>query len=335
MDFSLLKNKTTLLTGAAGFIGSHLAEKILSEGGRVIGVDNFVTGQRKHIEELQHKFPQTFYFVEADASQNPESYLQPLFEEHEVIGGIDFTLHFASPASPPKYQKYPIETYLINSMGTHQLLSYLLSNFPDSRFLFASTSEIYGNPLEHPQKESYWGNVNPNGIRACYDESKRLGESICGVFQRDMGMDVRMVRIFNTYGPRIDLEDGRVIPSFITSSLKGIPFQVYGDGSQTRSFCYIDDLVAGILGLLVHPDGNGKTINLGNPNEFTIVQAVKIFEKVLDHHVEVEYKSLPQDDPARRQPDITRATELLGWRPTVEFEEGIKKTLEYFRNAAS
>ncbi|MEO8581105.1 MAG: NAD-dependent epimerase/dehydratase family protein [Patescibacteria group bacterium] len=317
-------NQIVLITGAAGFIGSHLAETIMNEGGQVIGVDNFITGQKKHIDMLVEQFGTAFKFIEADVSSNPEEYLA---EEQK----IDLILHFASPASPPKYQEHPMETYLVNSMGTHQLLSFLRVHHPQAKFLFASTSEIYGNPLVHPQTEMYWGNVNPNGVRSCYDESKRMGETICGVFQRDFEMDVRMVRIFNTYGPRIDLEDGRIIPSFINAVLNKTPMLIFGDGSQTRSFCYVDDLVSGILALAVHPDGNGQTLNLGNPGEFTVLETVKVFELIVGESLALEHRPLPQDDPMRRQPDITKAKSLLNWEPKVSFEQGLIKTLQYFQ----
>jgi len=266
-----LKEKSVIVTGGAGFIGSHLCERLLNEGAKVTAIDNFITGQPKNIEQL--KTNPNFTFIEADVTQAPESYFLN-------IKTIDLVLHFASPASPPKYQAKPVETYLVNSLATHQLLQYLVKNHPQAKFLFASTSEVYGNPLEHPQKETYWGNVNPNGMRSCYDEAKRLGETICGVHQRDLGMDVRIVRIFNTYGPRIDLDDGRVIPSFVKELKAGGPLTVYGDGSQTRSFCYVDDLVEGILRLATSKDGNGKTVNLGNPGEFTILDAAKVIQEV-------------------------------------------------------
>lgn len=318
-------NQTVLITGAAGFIGSHLAEEVLNEEGKVIGVDNFLTGQKKHIKMLSEKFGDKFRFIEADVSDNPEQYLVDDVK-------IDLVLHFASPASPPRYQEHPVETYLVNTMGTHQLLSYLMAYHPVAKFLFASTSEVYGDPLVHPQPETYWGNVNPNGIRSCYDEAKRMGEAICGVFQRNLGMDVRIVRIFNTYGPRIGLEDGRVIPSFINSVLKKESLTVFGDGSQTRSYCYVDDLVQGILALAVHPQGNGQTINIGNPGEFTVLETVQVFEEIVGYSLPVEHKPLPQDDPTRRQPDITKAKAFLSWEPRISFEDGLRRTLEYFKS---
>lgn len=317
-------NKNVLITGVAGFIGSHLAEKIMDEAGNVIGIDNYITGQKKHVDFLKNKYDTQFTFIEANASTDPHTYLNAQTR-------IDIVLHFASPASPPQYQKYPIETYFVNAFGTHALLSYLKENFHDAVFLYASTSEVYGDPLVHPQPETYWGNVNPNGVRSCYDESKRMGETVCGVFQRDFSQDVRIVRIFNTYGPRLNLYDGRVIPSFINSVLKKEPLQLFGDGSQTRSFCYVDDLVEGILLFVLHPHGNGQTINLGNPGEFTLLEAIQVFEKVVGYSLSVDHKPLPKDDPTRRQPDISKAKAFLNWEPKISFEEGLKKTIEYFK----
>ncbi len=324
MSSSRFNNKTVLITGVAGFVGSHLAEAVMQEGGKVVGADNFITGQRQNIDILTRSFADHFIFTEADVSDYPDKYIPK--DQH-----IDYILHFASPASPPRYQEHPVETYLVNAMGTHQLLSFIQAKQQRIPFLFASTSEVYGDPQVHPQSESYWGNVNPNGKRSCYDEAKRMGETICGVFQRDFQQDVRIVRIFNTYGPRMDLSDGRIIPSFVQSLLHDTPLTVFGDGSQTRSYCYVDDLVSGILALLLHPLGNGKTVNLGNPGEFTIMQTVKMFERVVGHSLQVEYLPLPADDPTRRQPVIQQAKELLQWEPKVDFEEGLRKTIEYFR----
>jgi len=321
-DFAFLENKTVIVTGGAGFIGSHLCERLLKQGAHVVAVDNFITGSEKNIEQL--KSNPNFSFIQADVTQSPETYLQELKQ-------IDLVLHFASPASPPKYQAKPVETYMVNSMGTHLLLQFLLKNFPKARFLFASTSEVYGNPIEHPQKESYWGNVNPNGVRSCYDEAKRLGEAICGVHQRDFQMDVRIVRIFNTYGPRVDLGDGRVVPDFIQQVLSGKPLTVYGDGSQTRSFCYVDDLVEGILRLASSSQGNGKTVNLGNPGELTVLETAKLIQEVAGTQTEIVFQPLPKDDPVRRKPDISQAKELLGWEPQVEFRDGIQKTIEFLK----
>lgn len=318
--------KTVLVAGAAGFIGSHLCDALLASGAKVIGVDNLLTGSKNNIAHLQNNA--NFNFIVADVITAPPSYL-PADKK------IDCILHFASPASPPRYQAHPIETYLVNSIATHNLLQYIKKTNSSARFLFASTSEVYGDPLQHPQTETYWGNVNPNGKRSCYDEAKRLGETICGVHERDFGMDVRMVRIFNTYGPRMDINDGRVIPNFIKQTLSNKKLSIYGDGSQTRSYCYIDDLVKGILLLAGLDNLKGTTLNLGNPEEITILDTAKaIWKEVLGTQSEpaLEYYPLPDDDPVRRRPDITRAQNLLKWHPTVGFTEGLQKTVSYFQH---
>lgn len=315
--------KKVLVTGAAGFLGSHLVEKLLSEGALVMGVDNFLTGNAENLAGIT---TDRFAFIEADVNKPAHTYLQG-----EVF---DFIFHFASPASPPYYQKYPRETYLVNSMATDSLLSYLQETNPAGTFLFAGTSEAYGDPLEHPQKETYWGNVNPNGIRSCYDEAKRLGETICGVFYRDFGIDTRIVRIFNTYGPRIGAEDGRVIPSFVMSAMKNEPMTVFGDGTQTRSYCYVSDLIEGIVRLSLEPQAKGETVNIGNPGEFTVTETAQIIWKEVhgqSSEAKIDYRPLPGDDPTRRKPDITKAKELLGWEPEVSFAEGLKKTVAWFR----
>jgi nucleoside-diphosphate-sugar epimerase len=322
-DSNFFSNTSVLLTGCAGFIGSHLAETLLKMNAQVTGVDNLITGNKKNIEHLLQQYPTQFQVIEADVSQPAENYL-PAQTKYDVV------LHFASPASPPQYQAHPVETYLVNSVGTHYLLQYIKKFQPQARFLFASTSEVYGDPQVHPQTESYWGNVNPNGPRSCYDEAKRLGEAICGVHLRDFDLDVRIVRIFNTYGPRIDLEDGRVIPSFINSLLHQQPIAIFGDGSQTRSFCYVDDLVAGILSLASSDQGKGQTVNLGNPGEFTIKDAAELAMKLTGVQTSFEMKPLPTDDPTRRQPDISRAQQLLNWSPQISFEDGFKRTWDYF-----
>lgn len=324
MKLPYLEHKTVVVTGAAGFIGSHLCDRLLAEGAKVVGIDNFLTGRPANLEHLLADQNEQFTFIEADVNNHPETYLSSMTE-------IDLVLHFASPASPPRYQAHPVETYLVNSLATHQILQYLLHKHAESRFLFASTSEVYGDPQIHPQVEGYWGNVNPNGVRSCYDEAKRLGETICGVHQRDFGMDVRMVRIFNTYGPRIDPDDGRIIPNLLKQALAGDKLTVYGDGSQTRSYCYVDDLVEGILRLASFDNLSGETVNLGNPGEFTVLETAEIIRKEINESLEIAYLPLPKDDPTRRRPDISKAKHLLDWEPQVTFEDGLQKTIEFFR----
>lgn len=331
---NFFSGKTVLVTGAAGFIGSHLSEKLLELGAKVIGVDNLITGKIDNIQQLISGSKYSFNFINADVSQPVENYFH--FDPNT---SVDVVLHFASPASPPVYQKYPVETYLVNSIGTHHLLTFIKEKYPRARFLFASTSEVYGDPEIHPQPESYWGKVNPNGVRSCYDESKRLGESITSVFERDFEIDTRIVRIFNTYGPRIDLDDGRVIPNFIKEALNGVPFTIYGDGSQTRSYCYVDDLVTGILSLAAADEAKGAVVNLGNPGEYTILQTAVELQKIVKDDSQITqaqtpitYHELPKDDPTRRQPDISQAKQLLGWEPKISFQDGLKKTFDYFRD---
>lgn len=320
------KDKTIVVTGAAGFLGSHLTDALLAASATVIGVDNLVSGSTNNIRHLEGN--QSFSFIQADVITAPPSYLPADVK-------VDCILHFASLASPPGYQAKPIETYLVNSLATHNLLQYLKNTNPTGRFLFASTSEVYGDPLEHPQKETYWGNVNPNGKRSCYDEAKRLGETICGVHERDLGMDVRIVRIFNTYGPRMDINDGRVVPNFIKEALAGQKLSVYGDGSQTRSYCYVGDLVKGILMLASGENLKGSTINIGNPGEFTVLDTAKIIWKVIhgDTEPQIEFQPLPSDDPMKRKPDISLAQQRLGWAPSVDFTDGLQQTVRYFQNA--
>lgn len=322
LDFS---SAHVLITGGAGFVGSHLVEYFLRAGAQVVAVDNYLTGQERNLLEFYDN--PRFMFVKADVTQDPASYLPQGFVPTLV-------LHFASPASPPRYQAFPVETYLVNSYGTHQLLQYLKKAAPQARFIFASTSEVYGDPALHPQPESYWGNVNPNGIRSCYDEAKRLGESICGVHYRDFGLDVRIVRIFNTYGPKMDLEDGRVIPNLVKCALDGVPLTVYGDGSQTRSYCFVTDLVAGIARFAQADGLAGQTINLGNPGEFTVKQTAELIVELMDVSSEISYLPLPADDPKQRKPDLTKARELLSWEPTIEFRAGLQETIAFFRQVA-
>jgi len=318
-------NKKILVTGATGFIGSHLSEALLNEGGVVTGVDNFVSSDQTNLKFLNSST--NFTFIEADVSHDPETYLKTQV--------FDFIFHFASPASPPFFRKFAREIYLVNSIGTDHLLQYLKQTNPQGKFIYAGSSEAYGDPLEHPQKESYWGNVNPNGPRSCYDESKRLGETICGVHQREFGLDTRIVRIFNTYGPRMNPKDGRVLTNFVSQALAQEPLTIHGDGQQTRSYCYVSDLVEGILRLAESDLASGATVNLGNPNEFTILQTAQLVWQTVHGAQEPQFTftELPIDDPARRQPDISQAKQLLNWQPEIEFVNGLKMMVEYFKNA--
>lgn len=331
VQLRLMQNKTVLVTGAAGFVASHLVDQLLNLDAKVVGVDNLITGKKANLVSALSK--SNFQLIEADVIQEPSSYLQ-------VIGLAKFDLifHLASPASPPRYQEHPRETYRVNSLGTDRLLQFLLQTNPAGKFIYASSSEIYGEPLEHPQKESYWGNVNPNGLRSCYDEGKRLGETICGVYSRDFGLDVRIARIFNTYGPRLDPDDGRVISNFIKQALASEKITIYGDGKQTRSYCYVSDLVAGLIALALKPEAKDKTVNLGNPGEYTVEQTAQlVFQAVnrTEAKAELIYQPLPADDPTRRQPDISLAQTLLGWQPQIPFEEGLLKTIEWFRQKSA
>lgn len=307
-----------LLTGVAGFLGSHLAERLLGEGHEVVGVDNLSTGQSRNLERLG-RYPR-FTFLRADASR-------PL----EVEGPLDWVLHFASPASPPRYLRLPIETLLVNAEGTRHLLD--LSLRKGARFFLASTSEVYGDPLVHPQPESYWGNVNPVGPRSIYDEGKRYAEALTLAYHRAHGLSVRIVRIFNTYGPGMDPEDGRVVSSFIVQALKGEPLTVFGDGSQTRSFCYVDDLVEGIRRLMEvdYP----YPVNLGNPEEYRVLDLALLVKELTGSASPIVFRPLPQDDPRQRRPDISLARRLLGWEPGIPLDEGLQRTVTYFREVFS
>ncbi len=307
--------KRVLITGAAGFLGSHLCDRFVKEGYRVIGMDNLITGDLKNIEHL-FKLEQ-FEFYHHDVSKFVH-----------VPGHIDYILHFASPASPIDYLKIPIQTLKVGSLGTHNLLG--LAKAKGATILVASTSEVYGDPLVHPQNEDYWGNVNPVGPRGVYDEAKRFQEAITMAYHTFHGVDTKIVRIFNTYGPRMRLNDGRVLPAFIGQALRREDLTVFGDGSQTRSFCYVDDLVEGIYRLLL--SDYHQPINIGNPGEITISQFAEEIIKLTGTTQKVIYKPLPVDDPRQRQPDITRAKQLLGWEPKVTREEGLKITYDYFRN---
>ena len=307
--------KRVLITGAAGFLGSHLCDRFIKEGYAVVGMDNLITGSMDNIEHL-FKLPQ-FEFYHHDVSK----YVH-------VPGNLDYVLHFASPASPIDYLKIPIQTLKVGSLGTHNLLGLALAK--KARILVASTSEVYGDPMVHPQTEEYWGNVNPVGPRGVYDEAKRFQEAITMAYHTFHGLETRIVRIFNTYGPRMRLDDGRVLPAFIGQALRGEDLTVFGDGSQTRSFCYVDDLVEGIYRLLL--SDYASPVNVGNPDEITIRQFGEEILRLTGANQELKSLPLPQDDPKQRQPDITLARKLLGWEPKVSRAEGLKITLEYFQN---
>lgn len=307
--------KTVLITGAAGFLGSHLCDRFIKEGFKVIGMDNLITGDLKNIE---HLFPlEHFEFYHHDVSKFVH-----------VSGDLDYILHFASPASPIDYLKIPIQTLKVGSLGTHNLLG--LAKAKNARILIASTSEVYGDPLVHPQSENYYGNVNTIGPRGVYDEAKRFQESITMAYHRFHGLETRIVRIFNTYGPRMRLNDGRVIPAFMGQALRGEDLTVFGDGSQTRSFCYVDDQVEGIFRLLF--SDYAYPVNIGNPHEISIRDFAEEIIKLTGTDQKVIYKDLPVDDPMQRQPDITLAKKLLDWSPKVDRSEGMKITYDYFKN---
>ncbi len=307
--------KKVLITGAAGFLGSHLCDRFIKEGCSVIGMDNFITGDKKNLYHL--KSNPNFKFIEHDVTQFVK-----------IEGKLDYILHFASPASPIDYLKIPIQTLKVGSLGTHNLLG--LAKAKKARILIASTSEVYGDPLVHPQTEDYYGNVNTIGPRGVYDEAKRFQESITMAYHRFHGLETRIVRIFNTYGPRMRLNDGRVIPAFMGQALRGEDLTVFGDGLQTRSFCYVDDEVEGIYRLLLS-DYN-KPVNIGNPHEITIRDFAEEIIKLTRTKQKVIYKELPIDDPMQRQPDISLAKKVLGWEPKVDRKEGMKKTYEYFKS---
>ncbi len=306
--------KRILITGGAGFLGSHLCERFLAEGYSVICMDNLVTGSLDNIEHLFGR--DEFLFMRQDVT-----------EFLHVPGRLDAVLHFASPASPIDYLELPIQTLKVGSLGTHKALG--LAREKGARFLLASTSECYGDPEEHPQKESYWGNVNPVGPRGVYDEAKRFAEAMTMAYHRYHGVETRIIRIFNTYGPRMRLNDGRALPAFMSQALEGRPITVFGDGSQTRSFCYVDDLVEGIWRRL-NSDGPEPT-NIGNPAEMTILEFAQKVVELTGSASEISFRDLPEDDPKVRQPDITKARTVLGWEPTVDLDTGLRRTLEYFR----
>ena len=306
---------TAVVTGGAGFLGSHLTDRLLKEGISVIGIDNLITGNVANIEHLADN--PDFRFIR----QNVTEFLF-------VPGRVDYVFHFASPASPIDYLQHPIPTLKVGALGTHNSLG--LAKDKGARFLLASTSEVYGDPLIHPQNEEYWGNVNPIGPRGVYDEAKRFAEAITMAYNRYHNVDTKIVRIFNTYGPRMRLNDGRVVPAFIGQALEGKPLTIFGDGSQTRSFCYVSDLIDGIFKLAMSSEH--LPVNIGNPREMTIRQFAEEIIRIMGASAGIEHRELPEDDPKVRQPDISKAKRVLGWEPKVAFEEGIRTTIEYFKN---
>jgi dTDP-glucose 4,6-dehydratase len=309
--------KSALVTGAAGFLGSHLTDRLLGEGYFVLGVDNVSTGDPENLAHLAND--SRFRFEERDICANFDP------------GRVDYVFNLASPASPPEYLRLGIETLRVGSMGVENALQ--IAEKYGAGFFHASTSECYGDPLEHPQKETYWGNVNPVGPRSVYDEAKRFGEAMVMAYHRSRGVNTRMARIFNTYGPRLHPGDGRVISNFLMQALRGEPFTIYGDGLQTRSFCYVDDLIEGIVRLSRSEEH--LPVNLGNPEEYTILECAKAVLDVTGSKSEMSYAELPVDDPTRRRPDITKARTLLGWEPRVGLKDGLKKSLEFFRSRAA
>ncbi len=309
-----VSKKRVLITGGAGFLGSHLCDRFLKEGYYVVAMDNLVTGSLKNIEHLMHR--DDFEYFHGDVS----NYVH-------VPGKLDYILHFASPASPIDYLKMPIQTLKVGSLGTHNCLG--LARAKEARILVASTSEVYGDPTVHPQKESYWGNVNPIGPRGVYDEAKRFQEAITMAYHNHHGLETRIIRIFNTYGPRMRLDDGRVLPAFLSQALRGENLTVFGDGSQTRSFCYVDDLVEGIYRLLL--SDYHLPVNIGNPSEITIKEFGEEIARLTGVEFKPTYQALPENDPMKRRPDITKAKEILGWEPKVDRAEGLRRTLEYFK----
>jgi nucleoside-diphosphate-sugar epimerase len=309
--------QTAVVTGGAGFIGSHLVDALLGKGYRVIAVDNLLTGSEKNIEE---------------AKKNPNF----LFVNHDIVQGgpkIDEAVHFvfnlASPASPADFTKLAEEIALVNSVGTLNMLRFAADK--KARYLEASTSEAYGDPKENPQKETYWGNVNPNGVRSCYDESKRFAEALTMIYVRKYDLDARITRIFNTYGPRMRTDDGRVVTNLLMQAVSGKPLTVYGDGTQTRSFCYVSDLVDGLMKLMFTDGLKGEVVNLGNPEEYTVIDFANKMKALTQSASEITHEKLPEDDPTQRRPDITKAKEKLGWEPKVTVDEGLTKTIEFYR----
>ncbi len=314
-----MSKKRVLITGAAGFLGSHLCERFLSEGFEVIGMDNLITGS---LDNIAHLFPdKDFTYYHHDVTKFVH-----------VPGELDYILHFASPASPIDYLQMPIQTMKVGSLGTHNLLG--LAKEKKARFMIASTSEVYGDPLVHPQTEEYWGNVNPIGPRGVYDEAKRFQEALTMAYHRYHGLETRIVRIFNTYGPRMRVNDGRVLPAFFSQAIRGEGLTIFGDGTQTRSFCYVDDLVEGIYRLLM--SDYALPVNIGNPDEITMNYfAEEILRLVNNPNAFIDYRPLPEDDPKQRQPDITKARNILGWEPKVQRAEGLARTYEYFKKVVT
>jgi dTDP-glucose 4,6-dehydratase len=305
---------TVLITGAAGFLGSHLVDRMLADGHEVVGMDNLVTGATRNLEHLAGRGD--FRFV----NHNVSTYVT-------LHGALDGVMHFASPASPIDYLELPIQTLKVGALGTHNALGLALAK--GARFMLASTSEVYGDPLEHPQPEAYWGNVNPIGPRGVYDEAKRFAEAMTMAYHRAHGLDTRIVRIFNTYGPRMRPHDGRVVSNFIVQALQGEPLTIYGDGTQTRSFCYVDDLVEGIVRLYAR--GSDQPTNIGNPAECTVLELAELVLTLTGSRSRIEHRPLPTDDPRQRCPDITRARATLEWEPVVSLEEGLRRTIPYFQ----
>jgi dTDP-glucose 4,6-dehydratase len=306
-----------LVTGAAGFLGSHLTDRLLAEGHTVIGVDNLSTGDRENLAHLAAE--PRFCFEERDICQPFD------------IGPVNYVFNFASPASPPEYLRLGIETLRVGSVGVENTLQIAVRS--NAGYLHASTSECYGDPLEHPQQESYWGNVNPVGPRSVYDEAKRFAEAMVMAYHRSQGVNTHLIRIFNTYGPRLHPSDGRVISNFMMQALRGEPLTIYGNGNQTRSFCYVDDLIEGILRL--SRSDEHLPVNIGNPDEFTILECAQAVLKVTGSKSDLRFEPLPQDDPTRRRPDISKARTLLGWEPQINLQQGLQKSLEFFKNKAA
>jgi dTDP-glucose 4,6-dehydratase len=312
------KKEVVVITGGAGFLGSHLCDRFIQDGLKVVCVDNLITGNLRNIQHLSDS--KDFEFIKHDVSK-----------ELKIDGRVDYVLHFASPASPVDYLNYPIPTLKVGSLGAHNTLG--LAKLKKARYLIASTSEVYGDPEAHPQKESYWGHVNPVGPRGCYDEAKRFAEAITMAYHRYHNIDTRILRIFNTYGPRMRILDGRVVPNFIYQAMRNKPITVYGDGKQTRSFCYYSDLVEGIVRLL-HAKTHGP-VNIGNPDEFTIMEFAELVIKLSGTKSRIIFKPLPIDDPKQRRPDITLAKKHLKWRPKVKLEAGLKETIQWFKENPS